>query len=128
MAEVTVNNNGKVFKVLNSASDFGAIEEIVTASESTIIKTTEIGDGGFNPEETVGNRGIVKSILRHSTVGKSFGEFGKNDAIEASYDETKMNDAGFSDYLKRTVINAVFLKWQEIEPLNLDGTVKVEYQ
>jgi hypothetical protein len=126
--EVTVNHNGKVFKVLNSAADLGAIEEIVTANESLIVKTTEIGDGGFDPAAEVGKMGIVKSILRMSTTGKSFGDFGKNEAISAPYDERKMNNAGFSDYLKRIIINATFMKYQEIEPLKLDGTVKVEFQ
>lgn len=126
--EVTVNHNGRVFKVFNSASDFGAIEEIVTASESLIVKTTEIGDGGYKATEEVGKRGTVKSILCVETVGKSFGELGENKAIDTPYDERKMNDAGFSNYLKRTVINAVFFKYQEIEPLNEDGTVKPEFQ
>ncbi len=128
MANVTVNFDSVEYTVQNEAklSRKMITQEYCPGVER--ITLFEHHSMSLNDENDPGSKGVLKSQIITQTIGGAPNEPIIRIPVVGIFDESVCNDVGFTDLLHVTAINAVFLKLLNIEPLNLDGTVKPEYQ
>lgn len=126
MAQKTVNHNGESYLVENAIGTLLCVTEDYGNGKA---KTATILDIGMrvDEEQEPGFRGVAYSKVRVETISP-LGNVAHDPSFKGTFDESKVNAAGFGNLLKRTIINAIFKKALDIEPLNMDGTVKPEFQ
>ena len=126
MSQKTVNHNGKSYLVENAISTLLCVTRNYGNGETKTFTIEEIGMA-LNDAEQSGSKGIATSIVEVATTD-TLGGSKEQTSFRGVFDETKVNGAGFGNLLKRTIINAIFNEFLDIEPLNMDGTVKPEFQ
>jgi len=126
MAQKTVNNNGESYLVENA---IGTLLCVTLDYGNGKQKTATMRNFGVELDESQdsGSKGVAFSTVRIETIDP-LGHEATDKRFQGVFDETKGNSTGCFNLIKRTVINAIFKKLLDIEPLNMDGTVKPEFQ
>lgn len=126
MAQKTVNHNGESYLVENA---IGTLLCVTLDYGNGKQKTATMRNFGVELDESQdsGSRGVAFSTVRIETIDP-LGSESTDKRFQGVFDETKGNATGSFNLIKRTIINAIFKKLLDIEPLNMDGTVKAEFQ
>lgn len=126
MAQKTVNHNGESYLIENA---IGTLLCVTLDYGNGKTKTATIRNIGLELDESQdeGSRGVAFSTVRIEAIDP-LGNESSDRRFEGVFDESKVNATGFGNLLKRTIINDIFKQLLDIEPLNMDGTVKPEFQ
>jgi hypothetical protein len=126
MSQKTVKYNGEDYLVENTIGKLLCVtlDHGNGKSKTATMRNFRVD---IDKKQDAGERGIALSMVIIEAID-SFGSQAGDEPFSGIFDERKINDAGFGNLIKITIINAIFKNLLDIEPLNMDGTVKPEFQ